>query len=946
MNQSLELLSNRTQVVAPVNVTADRYTFLGLDQAEPNLGVAPTSAYVLATNEYGVRRWAPFNDVGVVGPTGPTGATGATGPTGDRYTTISTDTFAIPVTFPSYLQINVEPLLAYIPAHRILVAYNSKNYFTGTVVDYNNISGLMQLSALSAGQGSGTYSFWEVSLDGSVGGPQGSTGATGNPGPVGASYFPNAISYYYIEPSTATGKAISGSDQYGRTLTYNALLPNNVNVYKNGSRLTNNFSFTANDGVNILLASSLIASDKIEVVVVSGSIDFNPDIFTRNDLQNFRYTVGFDPLTSIPTGYYTVSGFDDTNRLLAYTPGSISLYKNGSHLIDTLDYTATNGYTITLSGQLNTTDVVNVLVLSAFNFAPYKVYYVSQVLNYFYTVPTAGIPVGAVAISGVDTYGKTLDYFPQAVDVFVNGVNLVNVADFAATDGKNVILNVPLLYGDTIQIKTLSAFGTQPAGPTGPTGATGATGGERYNATSSSTVTIPTTINKYVSFALNETNLSYIPSQSVLVSHDLYNTMYGLIYEYSTATNTLTVLALSSVGGGATFSNWAINLNAVAGPRGAQGDNGATGATGAIGPAGATGPVAGSNKQFVYNNAGAPAGAANLNYDGGYVGVGISTPASLLHVRNTSAKAGGAHMLLEAYSTSSVSNDADVVLIESRRADNAAYNILNVKNAAGAKLTVGGNGDVRIANNLTVVGDLTALGNISYFETKIITSSAVVIVNSGTGPALSVTQTGAQPVATFIDKESGPALHIADTGLVGIGLSAPSERLTVLGNISASNTITGATYVSGGQELFGLISNFILPVGDDKVKQTQIAVLSTAQEFTAFHGVSATKLDNSTTFGVGDVSANWNLDTQQVAIFTLSSSPVYLRNPTNMRPGGTYMLIVKQDSTGGRVLNFQSSYKFINNVAPTVTTAPSAVDIFSFVSDGRFLYGVGSQGYI
>ena len=946
MNQSLQLLSNRANVVAPLNVTADRYTFLGLDQAEPNLGTAPTSAYVLATNEYGVRRWVPYNDVGVVGPTGPTGATGATGPTGDRYTTFSTDTFSIPVTFPSYLQINVEPLLAYIPAHRILVARDNNNYFTGTVVDYNNVSGLMQLSALSAGQGSGTYNYWEVSLDGSVGGPKGPTGVTGNPGPVGASYFPDAISYYYIEPFTATGRAISGSDQYGRTLTYNALLPNNVNVYKNGSRLTNNFSFTANDGRNILLASNLIASDKIEVVVVSGNINYNPDIFTRNDLQNFRYTVGFNPLTSIPSGYYTVSGFDDTNRQLAYTPGSISVYKNGSHLIDTLDYRATNGFTITLSGKLNTNDVVNVLVLSAFNFAPYNVYYVSQVLNYFYTVPTAGIPVGAVAISGVDTYGKTLNYFPQAVDVFVNGINLVNVADFTATDGRNVILNVPLLYGDTIQIKTLSAFGTQPAGPTGPTGATGPTGGEKYNATSSSIITIPTSINKYVSFVLNETNLSYIPSQSVLVSHDLYNTMYGLVYDYSTTTNRLTVLALSSVGGGNTFSNWAINLNAVAGPRGAQGASGATGATGAAGPTGATGPVAGSNKQFIYNAAGSPAGAANLNYDGGYVGVGISTPQSLLHVRNTSAKAGGAHMLLEAYSTASVSNDADVVLIESKRTDSAAYNILNVKNAAGAKLTVGGNGDVRIANNLTIVGDLTALGNTTYLDTRIITSSAVVILNSGTGPALSVTQTGAQPVATFIDKESGPALHIADTGLVGIGLSAPSERLTVLGNISASSTITGRTYVSGGQELFGLISNFILPVGDDKVKQTQIAVLSTAQEFTAFHGVSATKLDNSTTFGVGDVSATWNLDSQQVTILTLSSSPVYLRNPSNMRPGGTYMLIVRQDSTGGRVLNFQSNYKFINNVAPTVTTAPSSVDIFSFVSDGRYLYGVGSQGYI
>lgn len=955
MNQSLELLTGRVEVIPPLNVAADRYSFLGLDQAEPNLGVAPTSAYVLATNEFGVRRWAPFNEVGVVGPTGATGDIGPTGPTGDRFTTFSTDTFSIPTIFPSYLQITVESNLAYIPSQEILISYDHSNYFIGQVIDYNSISGFLQLSALSAGAGSGTYSYWEISLNGSVGGPKGSTGSTGMPGPVGASYFPDAVSYYYIEPTTATGSVISGADQYGKILRYNSLLSNNVNVYKNGSRLTNSFSFTATDGSNIFLSSPLITSDKVEVVVVSGKTDYNPDIFTRNDLQKFRFTVGFDPLTSIPSGYFTVSGLDDTNRLLAYTPGSILVSKNKLNLVEGLDYTATNGYAVTLSGALNTNDVVSIQVLSAFNFAPFKNYWVSQVINYFYTVPTSNIPVGALVVSGTDGYGKNLDYFPQAVDVFVNGVNLVNVADFTATDGSNVILNVPLLFGDTVQIKTLSAFGTQPPGPTGPTGPTGIPGvGDQYNTTSSSTVTIPTVLDTYVNFILNDPNLSYIPSQNVIAARDINNTIYGIVQDYSTTTNGLTVLALSAKGGGNTFSNWAINLNAITGPRGAQGIKGNTGATGAIGPVGATGPIAGSNKQFIYNNAGSPAGSSKLIYDisNGYVGVGTIAPLAVLHANSTTNKSAGSHIILEASSNSSIFNNADTVTLKSARNNNSSYKILDVLNSTGSKFTVLGDGNVTIANNLTVVGDLSALGNTTFIDSTIVTSSAVVILNSGTGPALSVTQTGAQPLATFIDRESGSALHIADTGLVGIGLSAPSERLTVIGNISATGnitsqgTFTGKTYISAGQELFGLISNFILPINDSKVVKSQIAVLSTAQEFTAFHGVSATILNNNTTFDVNGVSADWNLDQQQVTILTLSSTPVVLKNPTNMRPGGTYMLLVKQDNTGNRVLNFQSNYKFVNNVAPTITTAPSSVDIFSFISDGRFLYGVGSQGYI
>lgn len=57
MTQKARLLSGRVPVTGPTAVTSDRYQFLGLDQAEPNLGTA-TNGNVLTTNIYGVRTWS------------------------------------------------------------------------------------------------------------------------------------------------------------------------------------------------------------------------------------------------------------------------------------------------------------------------------------------------------------------------------------------------------------------------------------------------------------------------------------------------------------------------------------------------------------------------------------------------------------------------------------------------------------------------------------------------------------------------------------------------------------------------------------------------------------------------------------------------------------------------------------------------------------------------
>lgn len=87
---------------------------------------------------------------------------------------------------------------------------------------------------------------------------------------------------------------------------------------------------------------------------------------------------------------------------------------------------------------------------------------------------------------------------------------------------------------------------------------------------------------------------------------------------------------------------------------------------------------------------------------------------------------------------------------------------------------------------------------------------------------------------------------------------------------------------------------------------------------------------------------NWNLDDAQIASVTLGGNRT-LADTTNKKNGGTYILRVKQDATGGRTLSWNATYKFIGVTAPTISTAANALDIFTFVSDGTNLYNTGIQ---
>lgn len=108
--------------------------------------------------------------------------------------------------------------------------------------------------------------------------------------------------------------------------------------------------------------------------------------------------------------------------------------------------------------------------------------------------------------------------------------------------------------------------------------------------------------------------------------------------------------------------------------------------------------------------------------------------------------------------------------------------------------------DLTVDNDLLVKGNLTVEGTMTQIDTEVTVTSAFEVTNLGTGPALTVTQLGDEAIAAFYDDSAAVALyvdgHAGRAGNVGVGTDQADERLTVLGNISASGSITtfGSTF--------------------------------------------------------------------------------------------------------------------------------------------------------
>jgi hypothetical protein len=82
-----------------------------------------------------------------------------------------------------------------------------------------------------------------------------------------------------------------------------------------------------------------------------------------------------------------------------------------------------------------------------------------------------------------------------------------------------------------------------------------------------------------------------------------------------------------------------------------------------------------------------------------------------------------------------------------------------------------------------------------------------------------------------------------------------------------------------------------------------------------------------------------DFDESNNIVTTLDSASTFA-NPSNLKDGASYTIIVKQDASGGRVISsFGSAFKWAGGTAPTLSATANAVDILTFISDGTNLYG-------
>ena len=119
---------------------------------------------------------------------------------------------------------------------------------------------------------------------------------------------------------------------------------------------------------------------------------------------------------------------------------------------------------------------------------------------------------------------------------------------------------------------------------------------------------------------------------------------------------------------------------------------------------------------------------------------------------------------------------------------------------------------LHVVGDTHIEGDLWIKGETNQLDTLVYVTSAMDIVNNGTGPALTVTQNGAQPVAAFYDGNTTgatkwPALFIENgdqsgPGNVGIGTSNPEYDLEVLktGRNDQDTVLAVTTHSTGAHE--------------------------------------------------------------------------------------------------------------------------------------------------
>ncbi|MFH1428396.1 MAG: hypothetical protein ABIH39_01510 [Candidatus Margulisiibacteriota bacterium] len=205
-----------------------------------------------------------------------------------------------------------------------------------------------------------------------------------------------------------------------------------------------------------------------------------------------------------------------------------------------------------------------------------------------------------------------------------------------------------------------------------------------------------------------------------------------------------------------------------------------------------------------------------------------------------------------------------------------------------------------------------------------------------------------------------PGITNINTGNVGIGTSSPAAKLDVNGQtVLRDRTVIGSNIAAASTELYvkSGADDYNVVTIEGTTNQSSNTYLLNLRRGGTTDGTFVVKGDSGNV-GIGTTNPGAKLEvtgqyysTMQTAATTIDWADGNVQDLTlgatntiawsNMKGGAIYTLYLHQDATGSRTVTWPATAKWPGGVEPVLTTTASALDIFTFTSDGTNLYNIG-----